>query len=74
MSVSENTPQAGSEAEAGAAESFREVEGGITWSREEEGEICYLFQDGKEGYFLLTVNADMDGDSVYARIKAEPEA
>ena len=62
------------QSEAGAAESFREVEGGITWSREEEGEICYLFQDGKEGYFLLTVNADMDGDSVYARIKAEPEA
>ena len=55
-------------AEAAASESLREIGAAQCYTRE-DGTSAYLIRVGDDAYFMLSVNAGVEGDAVFDRIE-----
>lgn len=60
-------------AEAQQSDSYTELDNAVMYKDSYDGSTNYLFTAGDNGYFVLTVYKDADGDAVLARITAEAE-
>lgn len=60
-------------AEAKESDSFQELDNAVKYTDSYDEDTDYLFTDGLNGYFLLTVDKDLDGDAVFQRVTVEPE-
>ena len=61
-------------AEAKESDSFQELDNAVKYTDSYDEDTDYLFTDGLNGYFLLTVDKDLDGDAVFQRVSVEAES